>query len=251
MIHIKKETIQNIPVLHVFQPENEHHLSPTVIYYHGYNGEKESSLSLAYKIAEKGYRVILPDSYLHGERQENIPQTKKDVAFWEIVIRNIKEMEQIKSHVVENGLSIADRIGIGGTSMGGITTFGALRQYEWIKAGAVLMGTPKMTALASHLITHVNEQSKQKITEAQANEAIVSIQPYDLSLQPDMLQDRSLLMWHGTEDQVVPFEHTKSFYEEIKPHYRGQLTFLPEKGRGHHISNFSIRETTKWFEKYL
>lgn len=251
MIHIKKETIHTIPVLHVFQPENEYKSCPTVIYYHGYNGEKESSLSLAYKIAQNGFRVILPDSYLHGERKENISQAEKDLAFWEIVIQNIKDIEKINLYLLENELIVDGRIGIGGTSMGGITTFGALCHYDWIKAGAVLMGTPKMTALASILIDHVNKNSDSKITKAQANEAIASLQQYDISLQPELLNHRPLLMWHGTEDNVVPFELTKSFYEEIKSHYDGQLTFLPEQGRGHHISNLSIRETANWFKNYL
>src|SRR5690606_23869380 len=55
LLHVAKETVRNQPL-------------PTVIYYHGFNGEKESSLTLAYKIAEKGLRVILPDAPLHGER---------------------------------------------------------------------------------------------------------------------------------------------------------------------------------------
>src|SRR5699024_11278217 len=53
MIQLIKDTIEDIPVLHVVQEGMHQQALPTVIYYHGYNGEKISSLTLAYMMAEK------------------------------------------------------------------------------------------------------------------------------------------------------------------------------------------------------
>src|SRR5699024_1376835 len=145
MIQIEKEVFHNIPILNVCETDKNDRALPTVIYYHGFNGEKESSLTIAYKIAENGYRVILPDSHLHGERKENISQTELELAFWEVVEQNIKELADIREYITAKKLTIPEKIGIGGTSMGGITTYGALKQYDWIQAAASLMGTPKMT----------------------------------------------------------------------------------------------------------
>ena len=96
MINLQKEIIGEIQLLHMVKEEIANNALPTVIYYHGFNGEKESSLTPAYKMVEKGLRVILPDSQYHGDREGGIHPREKEVAFWEIVFQNIKELKQIK-----------------------------------------------------------------------------------------------------------------------------------------------------------
>jgi|SRR5690625_1077936 len=253
MIHIKKEFIENISLLHVFQAKQAEQPLPTVIYYHGFYGEKESSLTLAYKIAMKGFRVLLPDSLFHGERQEDMTKIELDLAFWDIVLQNVKELAMIKDYLEKNKLTIPGRIGLGGTSMGGITTFGALRKYEWIKAAAVLMGTPKMIAYAHLLIDEFNRVNDQQISETERAEVIERLSAFDLSKEPEKLNNRPLFIWHGVEDQVVPFQHSQSFYENINHLYDHQehLLFFKEKGRAHHISRLSIAKAANWFERFM
>src|SRR5690625_750764 len=253
MIQITKEFIRDIPILNVCETQKNEQALPTVVYYHGFNGEKESSLTIAYKIAENGYRVILPDSHLHGERQKNILATELDLSFWDIVIQNIKELAHVKEFLTEKNLSVPERIGIGGTSMGGITTYGALKAYDWIKVAVSLMGTPKMTAYTNLLIDEFNASNEQKVTDSESREAIEKLAKFDLSLHPAKLNERPLLIWHGREDGIVPSEHDQSFYEEVKSHYKNQehIQFIHEKGRSHHISRLSIAETARWFCKYL
>src|SRR5699024_6125179 len=109
------------------------------------------------------YRVVLPDCIYHGERKQDLTQTELDLAFWEIVMKNIAELEIIKQHLVKTGRTQENRIGVGGTSMGAITTYGALRKYDWIKAGASLMGTAFMTDYAKALIHDFNDNHEEKI----------------------------------------------------------------------------------------
>lgn len=253
MIHINRKRINSIPVLEVVQAEKAIEALPTVIYYHGFNGEKESSLTIAYKIAENGHRVILPDCYLHGERKDDISQTNLGLSFWDIVMKNINELEEIKTYLVENKLAYSDRIGIGGTSMGGITTYGALRTYPWLKVAVVLMGTANMTEYAKMLIDHYNSENETPIKQETSDEVLDLLQEFDISLHPEILNNRPLLIWHGEEDKVVPFKLSKKFYEEIKHLYeaKDRIKFLPEKGRSHHISKTSIEETAKWFQMFL
>lgn len=253
MIHIMKKSIHSIPVLEVVQADKATKALPTVIYYHGFTGEKESSLTIAYKIAQNGQRVILPDSILHGERHDPTFKTDLGLSFWDIVMKNIKELEEIKTYLLENNLTYSDRIGIGGTSMGGITTYGALRTYPWIKTAVVLMGTAKMTEYAKVLIDHYNSEKETAIQQETVDEVLDMLQEYDISLNPDTLNNRPLLIWHGEEDKVVPFTLSKKFYEEIEHLYKNknQIKFLPEKGRSHHISKTSIAETAKWFHTFL
>lgn len=253
MINLIKETIGEIPILHVVQERLHGEALPTVVYYHGYNGEKISSLTLAYQIAEKGFRVILPDSIYHGERKSNLSQTELDLAFWDIVLHSIDELSIIKEYLLDKGYSIDERIGIGGTSMGGITTYGALAKYDWISSAAVIMGTAYLTDYAKELIKHFNNTNEKQITTEEKVEVVKQLATYDITLQPEKLKERPLLIWHGEDDEVVPYAYSRAFYEAIQKFYnkKENLRFVSEKGRAHNVSRLAMNETASWFEKFL
>ncbi|MBO1003619.1 prolyl oligopeptidase family serine peptidase [Pseudogracilibacillus auburnensis] len=253
MIQIDKKSVGEISILNVVQTEKINEKLPTVIYYHGFNGEKESSLTLAYKIAKKGFRVILPDSILHGERGNGTSQNERDLAFWNIVMQNISELQLIKDYLEREGLTIPDRIGIGGTSMGGITTYGALKKYRWIKAATVLMGTPQMTAYASILLERYNRLNERKITEEEAKQTLTKLEPYDLSFDSEKLESRPLLIWHGEKDAIVPLKHSETFYNKIENEYedKEKLKLIIEKDRIHNITRLSMEGTADWFNQHL
>lgn len=253
MINIYEEQIGDIPVLQVVQSKQMNEALPTVVYYHGFRGEKDSSLTLAYKLAKEGFRVVLPDSNLHGKRQESITESELELSFWDIVIKNIEELDEIKLYLEKEQLLLSGRIGVGGTSMGGITTFAALKKYDWIKVGTALMGTPKISEFAEILIEEYNKFHEEKITDNVRSEVVDKLMEFDLSKAPGHLQNRPLLIWHGEEDKIVPPEHSVSFYDEVKHQYGREefLQLIIEKGRGHHISRLSIEEAVNWFKKYL
>lgn len=253
MINIYEEKIGNIPVLQIVQADKIKSALPTVVYYHGFRGEKDSSLTLAYKLANEGFRVVLPDSKLHGKRQEHISERELDLSFWDIVIANIEELNDIKNYLEEKQLLLSGRIGVGGTSMGGITTFAAFKTYSWIKVGTVLMGTPKISEFANILIDNFNAIHEEKITEGEREEVLHKLRKYDLDREPMKLQNRPLFIWHGEEDKVVPHEQSENFYGKVKNLYEKEdyIKMVKEKGRGHHISRLSIQEAVNWFKKHL
>src|SRR5699024_3972075 len=152
MIAVIEDRIKNIPSLVVVDEGKTKDALPTVVYFHGFTSAKEHNLPLAYLLAQEGFRVILPDSYLHGAREEDITNEKFQLSFWDIVLKNLDELTEIKSYLDENNLLAKGQLGIAGTSMGGITTGAALRKYDWIDAGAILMGSPKPLDFAKDLI---------------------------------------------------------------------------------------------------
>lgn len=253
MIQLIKDTIEDIPVLHVVQEGLHKQALPTVIYYHGYNGEKISSLTLAYMMAEKGMRVVLPDSLYHGERSQELSATEKDLAFWDTVTQNINEMPKIVNALIERNQTVKERLGIGGTSMGAITTYGALAKYDWIKVGASLMGTAYMTNYASSLIQYYNKQHDEKITEKKAAEVYQELLPYDLSKQIQKLNNRPLLIWHGEKDNVVPYRDSSKLHQAVQAQtsFAENIKFVGEQGRAHHISRLAMRETADWFHYFV
>lgn len=253
MILLIEEKINEIPVLEVVQLELKEEKLPAVFYYHGFYGEKISSLTLAYKIAAKGYRVIMPDAYYHGDRKQDVKENVLNLAFWDIVEHNIKEFETLTSHYVSEQLIDENRIGVGGTSMGGITSYGLLATYPNIKVATILMGTAYMQDYAQKLIDVYNKNNTEKIPEQRLEEVMQQVAGYDLSRAMTRLNERPLLIWHGEKDEVVPFAYSPKFYEQAKSLYSNQthLKFVREKDRSHHISRLSMREAAKWFEKYL
>ncbi|MDY0396064.1 prolyl oligopeptidase family serine peptidase [Virgibacillus halophilus] len=208
---------------------------------------------MAYLLAEKGFRVMLPDSKWHGQRENGASTLKKQLSFFEIVLQNVADLETIKNYLQKNQLMKGDNFGIAGTSMGGITTCAALTKYPWIKAAACLMGSPKLSAYAEDLIAEVGKNMPLPISDAEIRGILVELSKIDLSKQPEKLQDRPLLFWHGDADPVVPFNHSSGFYKEVSMQYGDQekIHFIKEEKRGHKVSRFAILETVDWFVTHL
>ncbi|HLQ71272.1 MAG TPA: esterase, partial [Bacillota bacterium] len=62
MIGIYKENVKTIPALVVVDSTKTTEALPILTYFHGFTSAKEHNLPLAFLMAEKGFRVILPDS---------------------------------------------------------------------------------------------------------------------------------------------------------------------------------------------
>lgn len=253
MIAINEHAIKDIPCLLVTEEGRQEDALPTVIYFHGFTSAKEHNLPLAFLLAKRGFRVILPDAYLHGARGKLISEEEFQMSFWEVVLKNIEELELIKSYLDERELLFHDQIGVAGTSMGGITTSAALRKFAWIKAGAILMGAPKILDFAEELISVFEQEHGKEINKAEFEATFAELEKLDLAQDISSLAQRPLYLWHGDADQVVPFNYSYSFYKEAKKHYnnKGLLKFSREKGRDHKVSRPAILSTVNWFFKHL
>ncbi|MBT2659899.1 esterase [Bacillus sp. ISL-45] len=255
MILVEKKTIQHIPVLHIVKQKQFKERMPLIVFLHGFTSTKERNMHYAYAFAEKGFRVIMPEAKYHGTRSEGMSQTELGFRFWDIVITSIEELSTIKQELVEDGLVDAARIGVAGTSMGGITTLGAMAKYEWIKAGVSLMGNPSFEQFA---IWQLNEMEKRNVQVGLSQEEISGLlnqlKQYDLSLQPEKLNHRPLLFWHGKLDPVVPYQAAYHFYEQNRKSYKeaeGKFEFITDENAGHNVSNAGVEATANWFEKHI
>lgn len=253
MIGVYKENINTIPSLVIVDVATKDKALPLIIYFHGFTSAKEHNLPIAYLLAMKGYRVVLPDSKHHGERKMEMSDTEMQISFWDIIVSNVQELNNIKSYFVQKELLLNDRFGVAGTSMGGITVSAALTQYPWIKTAAILMGSPKITTYAKTLVHSFKKMSDLPVTKDEIEHLYQKLEPYDLSAQMDKLNERPLLFWHGENDSVVPFDHSYTFYDKAKHLYQDpdKIRFLNEANCDHKVSRYAILETVKWFDKYL
>lgn len=251
MIHIEKVLWEGIPILIIANEKKE---LPVITYFHGFTGSKEDNLALAYLLAEKGFRVLLPDALLHGERINEVDPVERQVRFLEIVQQNLVDLEVIKSHLETRGWLTEKRFGLAGTSMGGIATAAALTKYPWIKAAAVLMGSAKLSEFAQDLVAGAKAEGLDlPVTEVELAQLFVQLKELDLSLHLERLQERPIFIWHGEEDPVVPFAHAQDFYQKVVNDYQDpdQIRFLSERETGHKVSRLARLEVVDWFAKQL
>lgn len=249
MIIIEEEKIKDVPFIHVFKNGKQASQLPLIIFLHGFTSTKEMNLSYSYLLAKKGFRVALPEANFHGERSHKLQAKELDFKFWEIVIQTIHELPLIKTFFEERSLINNHKIGVAGTSMGGITTLGALTQYDWISAAVSLMGAPSYQQFALKQLADLKQNNDNfHIEKQQVDFLLKELSAYDLSLNKEKLAGRPLLLWHGKEDEVVPYNYALEFYEQANS---AEIKFILDKQAEHKVSQTGIRQAVDWLEEKL
>ncbi|MFT4417136.1 prolyl oligopeptidase family serine peptidase [Fredinandcohnia humi] len=254
MVIIEKVMLADIPALHIVKNQIKEEKLPVIFFIHGFGSAKEHNLHYAYLYAEEGYRVILPEAEYHGERSIGITESEMDFKFWDIVVNEINELQLIKEDLQTKGLIDDARIGLAGTSMGGIVTLGALTQYSWINTAVSLMGSPYYEAFCRGQINELKRHGVDlPFTNAELEEKYEVLRKYDLSMQPDALAGRPILFWHGKRDEVVPFQYTYDFYNRVKPLYDNEdnIKFIADPQADHKVSREGLLASVEWFKQHL
>lgn len=252
---VREEKWRHIPLLHIVKEELQEENLPVVVFFHGFTSAKEHNLHYAYNLAHQGVRVILPDAHLHGKRSENLDEIELSIRFWEIVLTNIEELQFIYEELQTRQLLSGTKLGVGGTSMGGITTFGALKMYDWIDVASIMMGAPNFVELATNQILELEEQGFEvPVTDSERKQLFEQLSYFDITKHPASLRRRPVFMWHGKKDVVVPFAPTYAFYEEQQSQYIGQekgFHFMVDERVGHEVSRTAMLAAVDWFASHL
>lgn len=247
---IRERTIHSIPTLEIIQEELSNQPLPLVIFYHGWRNNKELMLTQGRRLANQGFRVILPDSMNHGERRFTEISTIPGVTFLSSIQYNIIEFNLLINYFQERNWILDERIGVGGYSMGGMTTAALLAQHPEIKVAASIMGTPK----PSDYIQLIQEKSRAmgRYVPTDLRRILSWVPLFDLSLQPEKLAGRPVLFWHGTLDEKIPYEDTFSFYQANKEQdYAKETVFLTGEGEGHLVTIQLMDQITDFFVEHL
>ncbi len=253
---VENERWGHIPLLHVYNNDNKEKHMPVVIFLHGFTSAKEHNLHYAYQLADKGMRVLLPDAHLHGERQEAIDEIQLSLRFWEIVLSSIEEVSFLREELAKRNLIEPEtKIGLAGTSMGGIETLGCLNVYPWVDAAAVMMGSPSYVQLAKAQMAQYEERGfTLPITDVERKQMLNTISKFDITLNPSALNGRPVFFWHGVQDNVVPYEPTFNFYHAMKHLYTQnpqRFQFMSEKTASHAVSRPGMLAATNFIAEYL
>ncbi|MEK4406616.1 prolyl oligopeptidase family serine peptidase [Sporosarcina sp. FSL K6-6792] len=254
-MNVTEELWGDIPLLHIVEDEFKDKQVPVVIFIHGFMSAKEHNLHYAYNMAKKGIRVLLPDAHLHGAREDNLDEVQLSLRFWEIVLTSIEEVSVIREELVQRGLLTTGKIGLGGTSMGGITTLGCLAVYDWVDVAAVMMGAPGFVQLAKAQMSEFERRGfTLPVTEDEKKKLLATLSTFDLTKHPSALNNRPVYFWHGKQDAVVPYEPTHNFYQAIKKEYATEperIEFVSSATSGHAVSRAGMLQAADWLACHL
>lgn len=248
-MYIKQEKWGNIPLLHVHN-ETMCETTPIVIFLHGHLSAKEHNLHYAYHLVNQGIRVIMPDAIYHGERDENLSELDLTLKFWDTVMKSIEEVQFLYEQAKEKGYITTGKVGLVGTSMGGIVTSACLTQYDWIDTAAICMGVTSLSKLADYQFNTIKlNGASLPLTTQQKNEAIKYLQQFDIENKRELFNKKPIIFWHGAQDQIIPIHLSFNYYEE-------QLTntlaeFLREEKSEHKVSRQGLLKVTSFIAQHL
>ncbi|WP_170006702.1 alpha/beta hydrolase family protein [Bacillus fonticola] len=247
MIQVDDRLINGIPVLEVVSSSIAEEMLPTFVFFHGVTSAREHNLHVAYHAANQGYRVILPDALAHGVREtETLTNEYIGKHFWRIVLTSIAELKQLRAVYIDEGRSKEDHWLVGGTSMGAITTLGALTQYKWISAAASFMGSPSYVDFANGLLNSIGRENIG-IAQKEIDAMLQKLDGYDLTRHPEKQEDRPLFFWHGSNDQVVPIQYAKTYHTSHPEH----TVWIEEADTGHKVSRTGLMAFLQWNQQVL
>lgn len=249
MIKVNEIMIQDIPTLEVIKEENQNVPLPLVIFYHGWRSNKELVLTQARKLAQKNIRVVLPDAMNHGARNTDVSSIPS-FTFWNSIQGNLAEFSLLKNYYAEKKLIKDNKLGVGGYSMGGMTTGALLTQHPEITAATIIMGTPNLN-LYARLVRE--DATRRGIYMPDDMEQLTNwIKDYDLNTHPEKINNRPLLFWHGTNDYRIPYSQAKDFFDKIHGEkYAQQVAFITGYKAAHMVQPGLMDKIANFFEYYL
>lgn len=245
MITVSEMQLNGLPVLEVVDAKMATAKLPLIIFYHGWTNCKEVVLTQGYELAKNGYRVVLPDALYHGLRAKG-KAADHVLDFWKIVLNSVAELPRLLGFYQKLDLIKEQKIGVGGFSMGGITTCMLMTAYPQLNCGVVLSGTPQPVNFAKQLLhgLPMDETLSPDFIEKQLED----LARFDLSLHPESIAGRALHFSHGDADQLVPCEFTQGFYStNAKRSFARQLSLNVITGGQHKLSYAVTQEMVQHF----
>lgn len=245
----EKIYIGQIPAI-LFRPKQSKGLLPTIILYHGWGSDKESQRIRGFILSAVGYQVVIPDAINHGERNsiDHEAIEKPGKYFWDTILKNLDEVENIINKLILQYDTDQDRIGVIGNSMGGFTAAGVFTHNPKIKASVVFNGSYGWENSNKIFKESFEITMTKDLTEME--DKINKLDPMN-NLQ--LLKNRPTLILHGDSDSVVSIESQRIFYKKIGPLYENKqkIKFIEYPNLNHFVTTNMMEESISWFHRYL
>lgn len=214
----------------------------TVLLYHGFGGAKERLSDYLAALAEAGFLAVGLDAVGHGERRYpdfgvRFDDTRWDTHFEEVETRFLALLDETAAEVpsvidglLARGWARADRIGIGGRSLGGCVCYAAVLADDRIRAAVSIVGSPEWTLP----------------------------RPHSPHLHPDGFFPAAVLSLAAEFDEHCPPAPIRDFHAGLAARYAsqpGRNSYLEYPAVGHfltpELNADTRRRATAWFARWL
>ncbi|MGF3072481.1 serine aminopeptidase domain-containing protein [Facklamia sp. P12945] len=208
---------------------------PLVFFYHGWTNSAGEHLHYGMEIARQGFRVVMPDAYLHGKRGDR--KSLELQGFLMALRANIEEFPLLFDHF--KSTTKDNFVAVSGMSMGAMTTLLLLSRHPFLSAAVSLMGSAHISKLIDQNIINNQSSSNQSLTNNQllkeTHKEFAIIYQSDLSKQAEKIANRPLYIWHGENDPLVPYQDTVEFVESIIDQPYSQNTYFNHEPAYHRV----------------
>ncbi|HEY1388652.1 MAG TPA: alpha/beta hydrolase [Ktedonobacterales bacterium] len=236
-------TIASVPALLVFRDAIQPCVERgTMLFYHGFGGNKEKIEAHLASLAQAGFLAIGLDAVGHGQRRfphfaevfnderwaREPEATEAD--YLAIVRQTAGEAHLIIDELYARGWARPDRLGIGGVSMGGEITYAAIVDEPRLSVATPILGSPEWELLW----------------------------PESPHRHVERFFPVALFSQAAEKDEAVPARYIRAFHERLAPLYATapeRLRYLEYPDVGHSLSP-ELWETARqrmvaWVERFL
>jgi dienelactone hydrolase len=236
-------TIAGVPALVRFRGSPEAAAERgTVLYYHGFGGDKGRCEPYLTALAEAGFLAVSLDAVGHGDRRlddfdvifdpgrwdTDFEATETD--FLDLIDQSAAEVPSVVNDLLARGWARPDRVGICGRSLGGNISYAAVLADRRLRAAASIVGSPEWTLPRAHSPHH----------------------------HPDRFFPAAVLSQSAELDEYVPAGPVRDFHAALVPWYAqepGRIEYVEYRGVGHfltpELNEESCRRLVAWFERWL
>lgn len=222
---------------------------PGVVLQHGYGSRKEDLLPLAEDLAKRGFVVLLPDAWGHGERfPASGPTWMTELSadyFLEVTRRTAEEVGIGLNLLLERPEVRSDMVVVGGFSMGAIVALLVATEDERVAGVVSLAGAP-LPDLLSVSIYGSKLAGPESRRYALAHDAADADHLRRLAPKP-------FLISHGRRDDMVPVAGALRLYEAAAPYY----STCPERlelmlyDHTHVVGEQQMRDAVSWMTPFF
>jgi dipeptidyl aminopeptidase/acylaminoacyl peptidase len=267
MLKMKTETRETIEleiegkkIIGVFHKPLSDSPFPTVLICHGLAGNKIGRfrvyVELAQKLAQAGIGVLRIDFRGSGDSEGD---------FIDMTITSeLEDAKRALDYLTSHPQVDAKRIGLFGTSLGGLIAIITAAKFKHIKAIALWSPIYSIDQWRTMYESILKRGENPELIERYCtiNGQLVGKQffhdLYDIKMEELIKEIPPNTPWlhiHGEPDELVVVEHARS-YEKLKSNALGPVKFIYLPNTDHDFSEkserqFALLETAHWFEEHL
>lgn len=253
-MHLRNTSVRSIPLIELYRRDVRHEHLPVVFIYHGFESSKERKLQHAYIIASRGFFVVLPDAVRHGEREDSafaaLSYEQRVSFLFDIVTETSAEIDSLIDHYSQQSIADTDRLGLIGTSMGGMIIYNYLARFGTARISAAnpIISTPDFGSVIDYarennpdLHRSYSDQEAERVKAEQALPAI------------SLLKDFPLLLLSAEDDPIIPIAPVKDLYYRLHRQYEKKdlLRMRSYHNTGHETTEEMMLESAQWMQQHL